>query len=136
VKVNGLLTKRFPWGLPTGVCLSSANSLEGAEVEEVSLLSPDWVTLSESEASSSSLTLKAAEVRSTPKAPGVPSVLKSAEHNSWKNITTLGESFFHMHPGFEHVLFPRKEAPESRARQMTISDKLMVTIAGNTDELT
>jgi hypothetical protein len=82
VKVKGLLRKRFPWGLPTNLYLCSTNSLEGADVEDISLLSPSWVALNESEASSSSLTLKAAEVRSTPKAPRVPSVLKSAEHNS------------------------------------------------------
>jgi hypothetical protein len=58
-------------------------------------------------------------------------VLKSAKHNSWKNVIALDDSFFYMHTEFEQMQFPRDEAPETRECHMINSEKLMVTIAWN-----
>jgi hypothetical protein len=60
-------------------------------------------------------------------------VLKSAKHNSWKNIITPDESYFYMHTDFGHMSLPKDEALEIRERHMISSEKLMVTIPWNSD---
>jgi hypothetical protein len=62
-------------------------------------------------------------------------VLKSAKHNSWKNIITLTESFFYIHTDSGQMWLPRNESPEIRERHMISSEKLTVTIAWNPDGL-
>jgi hypothetical protein len=49
-------------------------------------------------------------------------------------MITLDESFFDVHTDFEQMWLPIDEAPEARECQMISSEKLMATIAWNSDE--
>jgi hypothetical protein len=67
------------------------------------------------------------------KAQGLLAVFKSTRHNFWKNIITIGDSFFDRHTGYDHMWLLRDEVPETREVHIISSDKLMVTLTWNSD---